>query len=74
MRLSLIGVFLYAEIIQLSTPIVAWQLRESDNERRASRIECVRKDEQIRKQRDWGVCSDEYILVSAELVEFLSLL
>lgn len=74
MRLSLIGVFLYAEIIQPSTPILAWQLRESSNEHRASRIKCVRKEEQIHKQSDWDVCSEEHILVSAKLLEFLSLL
>lgn len=70
----MIGVFLYAEIIQPSTPILAWQLRESSNEHRASRIKCVRKEEQIHKQSDWDVCSEERILVSAKLLEFLSLL
>ena len=64
--------FLYAEIIQLLTPILAWQLRDGINEHRASRNECMRNEEKVPSRGTGGVGSKRHILASVKLLEILS--
>lgn len=67
----LLGVFFYAEIMQLLTPILAWQPRESINEHRASRCEGIRNEDKIPSRGLGEVGGERHILASVKLLEIL---